>query len=509
MEHSKAKKKPNVKMNSKLLFTTVGALSIVQLNVQAQTKPNVLFIITDQQSLNTISAYKGITPESYCETPNMDKLVKRGVSFMNCYCPNPGSMPSRFAMFTGVYGGAYGVRSNGGTHLVKEKVAPIIKSNGLGWQLKEAGYETIYGGKTHLAYAILNGRGVSMHGHPDAYGFDTYLGEDERGKTAAKASDLMKNRKPSEKPFFMVTSFINPHDICMEGTVHKSNDKYPKATSDKLEERTGMIKEVRAELAKIDREEFFSKIAPELPYNFEPTEGYPEVTKRVSEKFTDEYWRQYRWVYKRLVTKVDDHIGTLLRGLDANPAIKKNTIIVFVSDHGEMQGAHRAITKGYPYDECQQVPLIIVSPNAKKDIKVNQLVSGIDIYPTLCELTGAKAPANLEGKSLAKIVKGESKKEVRDFLYGENQTFVNVVKGDFKYTYFDLDDKELLVDLKNDPGEMKNLLAQSNPKYRKIADELRKDLMSCYKPREEMLLTESKYKEKMKSQKQSPNKKKK
>ncbi|MFI3269743.1 MAG: sulfatase-like hydrolase/transferase [Rikenellaceae bacterium] len=490
-------------MNTKLTIAAAGAISLqlMQTTVAATDKqPNVLFIITDQQSLNTISAYKGITPENYCETPNMDKLVERGTSFMNCYCPNPGSMPSRFAMFTGVYGGAYEIRSNNGKHLTKEKVTPVIKSNAMGWSFANAGYETIYGGKTHLAFAGLSGKGVSMHGHPDAYGFSTYLGEDERGKTAKKAADLLRNRKSSDKPFLMVTSFINPHDICMEGTVHKSKDKYPKATSNKLEERVGMVKTVRAEMAAIDREEFFAKHAPHLPYNFEPTAGYPEVSKRVSEKFTDEYWRQYRWVYKRLVSKVDDHIGTILDGLDANPAVKKNTIIVFVSDHGEMQGAHRAITKGYPYDECQQVPLIIVGGGAKANAKVDLLVSGVDIYPTLCELTGVKSPEKMDGVSLAAVAKGKSKKIARDVVYGENQTFVNVVKGDYKYTYFDLDDKEMLVNLKSDPGEMQNLLTTDSAKYRKVADELRSDLMKIYEPRKAAMMVESEFTAKAKAE---------
>ncbi|MFR9651906.1 MAG: sulfatase-like hydrolase/transferase [Rikenellaceae bacterium] len=487
-------------MRAAISLSLLAALGVSAVAAQ-QKRPNVLFIITDQQSLNTISAYKKITPENYCETPNMDRLVKRGTSFMNCYCPNAASMPSRFAIFTGLYGGAYEIRSNGGAHLNKENTLEVIKENAMGLAFKEAGYETIYGGKTHLPFALPSPKGTAMHGHPTNYGFDKWLGEDERGATAAAAAELLKSRKSSEAPFLMVTSFINPHDICMEGTVHKSKDVYPKESSQKLSERVGMIKEVRAEMAEIPTDEFFAKHAPELPYNFEPTEGYPNGGKGVTQKFTDEYWRQYRWVYKRLVSKVDAHVGTLLDALESNPEIDKNTIIIFTSDHGEMQGAHRAITKGFPYDECQQVPLIMVGPNIKKGVTNEVLVSGVDLYPTLCEMTGVKSPAKMDGLSLAKVASGKAKGVDRAFIYGENFTFANVVKGDFKYTYFDLDDVELLVDLKNDPGEMKNLLVTDNAKYRKVADELRKDLMTIYADRREQMMAESRYKEAQKAKK--------
>ncbi len=101
----------------------------------------------------------------------------------------------------------------------------------------------------------------------------------------------------------------------------------------------------------------------------------------------------------------------------------------------------------------------------------------------------------MDGISLAAVANGKSKKIARKVIYGENQTFVNVVKGDYKYTYFDLDDKELLVNLKNDPGEMQNLLATGEVKYRKVANELRSDLMEFYEPRKESLLAQSRYSE--------------
>ncbi len=461
--------------------TTLTAFAMTA--AAATQQPNVIFIITDQQSANTISALRDVTPENYCETPNMDRLVKSGVSYLNTCCPNPGSMPSRFAMFTGLFGGAYAVRSNNGKHLDINTVMPAIEQNAMGKAFKAAGYETLYGGKVHLPYAA--GKSANMHAHPTNYGFDIDLGRDERGITANNTAKFIAERKSSDKPFLLVASFINPHDICMEGTVTKSKDKYPKESSSKLSERVNMIKDVRAEFLKADKSDL-----PKLPYNFEPTDGYPEGAKKPTQNFSDEYWQQYRWVYKTLVRRVDNHIGKILDALDANPELKKNTIVVFTSDHGEMQGAHRAITKGYPYYECQIVPLIFSGAGIPKDKIISDVAtSGVDIYPTLCDMTGVTMPSKMDGISLAALTQGKAKSKSikRESIYNENQTFVALLKGDYKYTYFDLIDKEMLVDIKSDPGEMKNLLVTDEGKYRKTADALKAELMEIYEPRKAMM----------------------
>lgn len=90
---------------------TLGAFALPAMQVVAQTtKPNIILIMTDQQSYNAISAHADMYGGSYFSTPNIDRLAKEGISFTRTYCANPVSVPSRFALFTGMFGGQYGIR---------------------------------------------------------------------------------------------------------------------------------------------------------------------------------------------------------------------------------------------------------------------------------------------------------------------------------------------------------------------------------------------------------------
>lgn len=139
---------------------------------------------------------------------------------------------------------------------------------------------------------------------------------------------------------------------------------------------------------------------------------------------------------------VDKHIGDVLDALDANPEIKKNTIVIFTSDHGEMQGAHRSMTKSLPFEECQRVPLIFSGWGIPEGKVINNVAvnNGVDLLPTICELAGIDCP-DVDGVSLAKCLKTGDKLE-RDYIYIESETFVTVIKDGFKYTYLTVTEVE-------------------------------------------------------------------
>lgn len=286
---------------------------------------------------------------------------------------------------------------------------------------------------------------------------NNYLTKDERAGLGKESAEFIRSRKPGDKPFLYVANFLNPHDICLEGSTNVSEEI---KGSEKKPEIVATVKMMRERAAAIPEEEFYGNIAPQLPYNFEVTDGYPD-TKCSKKRFLDlpeKYWRKYRWTYAELVKLVDEHIGDVLDALDANPEIKKNTIVVFTSDHGEMQGAHRSMTKSLPFEECQRVPFVFAGkgiPEGKviNDVAVN---NGVDLLPTICELAGIDCP-EVDGVSLAKCLKKGDKPQ-RDHIYIESETFVTVIKDGFKYTYFDGDGgREMLINLEEDYGEMKNV----------------------------------------------------
>ena len=448
---------------------TLGAFALPAMQVAAQTtKPNIILIMTDQQSYNAISAHADMYGGSYFSTPNIDRLAKEGLSFTRTYCANPVSVPSRFALFTGMFGGQYGIRENQCAGTDETEVRAMLAQNGMGAVFNRGGYETYYGGKVHLPFSAKEGK--SKFAAPAGYGFETYFTDDERDGLGVAAGKLIEEKATQpqtagSKPFLLVASFLNPHDICLESSTNLSSEVIGKKEG-KKSLITQCVRQMRARAAAIDSVEFYREHAPALPFNFAKTDGFPDMKKSPYKDFPDWYWRKYRWTYGQLVALVDSHIGHILDALDRHPELKRNTIIVFTSDHGEMQGAHHTVTKNLPYDECQRVPFIFCGRGIAHGERDNSLVcNGTDLLPTICQLAGIPLPAKTDGLSLADRVLGRGKAPQRKALYTEGDGFLNVISGTNKYTLFDgKNSGEMYVDLKSDNGELKNIISGNEAK---------------------------------------------
>lgn len=431
---------------------------------EAGGHPNILLIVTDQQSYDAVSALSAGN-KSFCQTPNIDRLAKEGISFTRAYCANPVSVASRFSLFTGMYGGQYGVRNNLCPAADEQAIRAMLQENGMGNVFRRGGYETVYGGKVHLPFA---GESGSKFTAPVSYGFDTYLTKDEREELGHITADFIRNRKADDKPMLLVASFLNPHDICLEGSTNLSSE-----IKGNKEEKTETVRMLRERAAAIDSVQFYRDLAPQLPSNFARTVGYPD-TKCLRKRFLDLpdwYWRKYRWTYAELVKMVDNSIGEILDALDANPELKRNTVVVFTSDHGEMQGAHQAMGKSMPYDECQRIPFIFSGANVRSGAVTNDVpvCNGVDLLPTLCELAGIALPGSVDGVSLAPSISKTKKaaEAKRDYVYAESETFVSIVKGNYKYILFDGDGNREMLFLK-DSGESKNIINEHPAEVAKL-----------------------------------------
>jgi arylsulfatase A-like enzyme len=179
-----------------------------------------------------------------------------------------------------------------------------------------------------------------------------------------------------------------------------------------------------------------------------------------------------------MIEQVDGQIGMVLRKLKES-GLDENTIIVFLSDHGDCQGAHHWNQKTVFYEEAVKVPFII-SYKGLKSVKSDHLIqSGIDLMPTLCDLANIPMPKNVRGESLKPYLTGRSPKKSRPFVVVEDKMAqgepINgtkpipegrMLRNDrFKYWIYDMgQQRETLYDLKNDPGEMVNVAA--DPKYK-------------------------------------------
>ena len=415
-----------------------------------RSRPNILYVFTDQQQAGMM----GCAGNPYVRTPAMDSIAANGVRFERAYCANPVCLPSRYSMMTGRMPGEFGIRSN--QDGAAASVPSETRSAAMGWLLREAGYDDAYGGKVHMP------PGMS----PEEMGF-TFLTADQRDGLAEASADFI--RRERDRPFFLVSSFINPHDICFMAIRDAGGDEVFGVDLDP-ERRT-------AELAALDEalkmpegvseEEFLENVCPPAPANLEPQDPEPEAVamildqrpfkRNARQSWSAERWRLHRWAYCRLTEMVDRQIGRVLQAL-RETGQEDDTVVIFSTDHGDMDGSHRMEHKTVLYEEAARVPLIVSWKGVTHAGRVDRehLVSnGLDLLPTICDYAGAAPPDGLEGASLRPLVEGTPPTDWRERLHVESE-FGHMVAGErYKYVLYDEGrNREQLVDLESDPGEM-------------------------------------------------------
>lgn len=438
--------------------------------MSAQDKPNILIIMTDELSAESMSFNLG---NQYISTPNIDQLAKTGVVFSNAYCANPLCVPSRSSIFTGRYPHEMGIQSN------EEKKVDPTKFPSLGSIFKTAGYETGYVGKWHLPYERKS---------PETHGFD-YLpiktGNGHDSISPQLANDFLKTKR--DNPFLLVVSFMNPHNICQWARGEKLPDGAI-GNPPPADQCPPLRPNARPSVNESDIMKF-------MRASMQNSDAFPVGA------YTEEKWRQYIWSYYRLIEKVDAEIGRVLQSLKET-GNDKNTIIVFTSDHGDMQGAHLWNQKTVFYEEAAKVPFII-NYQGLKPRKSNYFVqTGTDILPTLSDFAGIPIPAQYPGNSLKQYLEKDIAPKKRDYVVVSDHIIQGagvdgqnlkpegrmLRNGQYKYWIYDEGkERESLFDLKNDPGEMINLV--SDTKHARALQQCRSQLMEWAKKNNDPFLT--------------------
>jgi choline-sulfatase len=298
--------------------------------VASAAPPNIVFIMTDQQSADAMSCRMG---DRHLKTPALDRLAARGTLFTRAYSPNPLCMPARNSIFTGRYPHETGVTDN--TKVTLDAAEFVT----MGTYFQRAGYQTAYFGKWHLAY---DEKATKTHG------FETLESGHLDADSAAKASAFLARRHA--KPFLLVVSFLNPHNVCELARGQALNN--------------GPIGEPPS----------VEKLPP-APANLAPPRSEPDTMALIRAgyhanpqfpvgNFSPERWQALRWGYYRLIEKVDAEIGKVLDALKS-AGLEENTLVVFTADHGECAGAHGFNQKTVFYEESARVPLIVVAPGQR------------------------------------------------------------------------------------------------------------------------------------------------
>ncbi len=504
------------KLTSTLLYSLTGAAAIASLsscksNKQAEPqKPmNVIYIMSDDHSYQTISAYD----QRYIHTPNIDRIGNEGVRFTNSFVANSISGPSRACMLTGKHSHANGFINNSTTFNGDQLTFPKV--------LQQNGYQTAMIGKWHLVsdpqgfdyWEILPGQGdyynptfIQMNGEKiQEEGYATNIITD-------KAINWIENRDES-KPFCMLLHHKAPHRTWMPDTcdLELFADKtfpLPENFYDNYEGRLAAQKQemniaknmgLVYDLKMADKEKeikggAYAEWGRSMYNNMNPAQKaawdahYDPIIKKFKEaklsgKALAEWkFQQYMRDYLRVIHSVDRNIGRVLDYLEEK-GLLENTMIVYTSDQGFYMGEHGWFDKRFMYEESFRTPLLVRLPGGKKG-DVEQLVQNIDYGPTILDLAGIAKPEEMHGESFLPLLKGEEVPEWRNSLYYHFYEYpaehavcrhfgVRTDRYKLIHFYNDIDSWELF-DLQEDPSEMNNLYGK--PGTEEITKELKAEL---------------------------------
>ncbi|MGI9363914.1 MAG: choline-sulfatase [Rhizobiaceae bacterium] len=429
-------------------------------------QPNFLIFMVDQCN-GTLFGRDG--PTEFLNTPNLRRLYKSGVNFANTYCASPLCAPSRASFMSGLLPSRTGVYDNAA------EFASSIPT--FAHYLRKAGYSTILSGKMHFVGPD------QLHGFESRTTTDVYPADfgwtpdwsrpDERidwwyhnlgSVTTAGVAETTNQleyddevaffarqslhhlaRTDRNKPFCLTVSFTHPHDPFV--TRQKYWDMYPER---------------------------------ELPCLSESAISYHQQDPHSRRLLDLSDWQNYqtndqtvtdsRRAYFGNISYIDEKIGEIQETLKACE-LDEDTVILFVSDHGDMLGEKGLWFKMSFYEGSSRVPLMIHAPDRFKADTVQEPCSTLDVMPTLIDLAGIDLPEAIDGRSLLPALRGKAEQRQIMAEYAAEGSIAPMVmlrQGDYKLNVCAVDPDQLF-NLKTDPHESHNL-AQDEQHQDVLAD---------------------------------------
>ncbi len=411
---------------------------------------NILFLFSDQQRWDTVSCYgRPIFPGL---TPNLDQLASEGVRFEHAFTPQPVCGPTRACLQTGVYATETGC--------FKNNIALPLDAVTIAKLFSEAGYETAYAGKWHLASDLEH----NFHQKPipperrggykdywvasdvlefTSHGYEGYLFDannqrvDFEGyrvdRTADLVLDYLKQYGAGQRarPFFMFASFIEPH--------HQNDlDRFigPMGSKQRFKDYN-----VPADLAE-----------------------------------TDGDWRKQMPDYLGCCASLDENVGRI-RATLAELGLAENTLVIYTSDHGCHFRTRNGEYKRSPQDETIRVPLIVSGPGFRGGKVAKELVSLLDLPPTVLAAAGVEPPTHFRGRPLQGVAEGKVPNWPEDVFVQISESYIGraIRTARWKYSVWVPPDspwagcaapssdryvEHCLYDLEADPDERHNLIAE-------------------------------------------------
>jgi len=470
-----------------------------------QKRPNILFMMCDQLSADALSCYGGPV-----HTPNIDQIAADGVRFTQATCTTPYCSPTRASIVTGMYPHAHGIVLNAGPK----------RQQGIGPEdttteklLNQAGYATHHYGKWHL-------EGDELPYYPDMF----RSGVEYRQKME---SVFAKVRLQDESTWMNWYAWALPVEVspALHRQVRALGDRWKSQRFAEFITKMGRLKLPLAQcfdvqVADLTCERLKMLSSSEEPFmitcsfvwphdpNVVPSPYYEAFDPEQIELFENMHTREERFendwarqiitglgepglreflrIYYGMVKLIDDQVGRILKTLDETGKTN-DTVIIFTADHGDMMGGHGMVWKSTSafYEEIVRVPLLMRYRRRFRPQVSSLATDSTDLMPTLLELAGHAIPAQVQGQSLIEYLSGRrDAKQARQYTFSERvrphpqgrRKVLLGTKGAFmvrgkgwKLIRYQ-DGQEYLYDLKQDPGETRNLV--DDPKWRSAHEEL-------------------------------------
>lgn len=415
---------------------------------------NVLVIICDQLRYDALACHGN----PYVQTPNIDRLAARSVNFTNVFTSAPVCSPARHSLISGLYPFAHGVVDNG--------IKPVRSLETAADRLNAAGYRSVHissvPGKANPNYgfeaaapkdldSILseeNRRIVEWEKTKPirrrTAGPSTRTKEEHKGfQSAERAVQLIEEAAAAGETFHLWVGIHEPHPPF-----------YPP----------------KPFFEKFDQSQF--KL-PEKPSESAPA-PHPSILDKQREwiDLTDAQKRQMFAGYYGLVEMADQFVGMVLDTV-ARLNLTDDTLIVLTADHGEQMGDHGLYLKFVLREQSVHVPFMIAHPKLAPGVR-HELVAHVDLYPTLCDMTGTEIPENIHGRSIRPLLEnGDTPDHWREEVISQINGHIMIRTGEWKLNVYDGEPGELF-HLPNDPQEFCNLIRDSE--YAEVVDRLLKKL---------------------------------
>ncbi len=456
-------------------------------------KPNILWICTDQQRFDSLGCYGN----ELVKTPNIDKLAERGVLFENCFSQSPVCTPSRASFLTGRYPRTTRCRQNGQAIPKDEKLITKL--------LADAGYICGLSGKLHISPCHPSVAPIKENRIDDGYAqfhwshhatpewptneyvqwlqekgqkfkrenveesnYVQYGPDAEYHQTTwctEKAIQFIESNKDYDRPWLFSVNIFDPH--------HPFDPS--KAYLQRYLERMDEIPLPNYKVGESENKPIYQQIDHNGAYGMKGNLAYSEMN--------DYDHRLLRAAYFAMVDLIDEQVGRMIATLEKTGQLE-NTIIIFMSDHGELLGDHGIYLKGpHFYEASVKVPLIISWPKKiKGNRRIDRLVELVDLAPTLLEAAGIPIYEGMQGRSLYELLINEDvdysfREDVycehynANFKHGEHVAFATMVRTErYKLIAYHGESTGELYDLEVDPFEYVN--EWNNPEYRSVKLEL-------------------------------------